>query len=398
MTISKEFSDTTESEIININTGNPYLKKKSKKNRKKKNRKMKERWDSQFTFKSTHDNKENIQNSNQNYFPTQYQSSYDQSSISNVNLGDEYPTEVYQSMQGFQKPRILKYSLQISQVSWGESHMAFITDWGHLYTMGNNEKGKLGLGDMEIAQTTVPSLVEFFGDSEVIQVSCGKHHTAWVTQEGIAYTWGEGKYGALGQDFTQNTALPQSIGYLSSYKIKVTKVSCGWYHTCFLSKNEDVFIAGVNSESPESKISFIQIPEKWCDISWGEKNALILTKSGFVYSVNFSSKASFHPIKIKSLETEFVSKISWNKYWAAITDEGILFVWGNSILGNFENPEKIEWIPKSVKDVSLGYCLSGCIDASGLIWAWGKNSHGELGVGDWNKKTNPYPVMSLKQK
>jgi hypothetical protein len=102
--------------------------------------------------------------------------------------------------------------------------------------------------------------------------------------------------------------------------------------------------------------------------------------------------------KVKELETEYVVKIDCNRYCAAVTDDGALFIWGTSILGQFEKPEKIKWIPKSVVYISIGTDVAGWIDSSGLIWAWGKNENGELGVGDCSKKETPYPVMALKTK
>lgn len=115
-------------------------------------------------------------------------------------VGDSITNEIYHSMQGYMKPRIMKYSLQITQVSCGDSHLTFITTCGHLYTMGSNEKGKLGLGDTDLTQVAVPSLVPTLSEKEVIAVSCGKSHTAAILRSGKVYTWGEYQYGALGVD------------------------------------------------------------------------------------------------------------------------------------------------------------------------------------------------------
>lgn len=337
-------------------------------------------------------------NGNYAYSQNQVKSSLDMRNSSYSQSQDLEANEVYQSMQGYLKPRILKYSLQIDQVSWGESHMAFITDWGHLYTMGNNDHGKLGLRDLDLAQATVPSLVDHLGDNDIIQVSCGKNHTACVSRNGDAFVWGSIKNGALGFDSKYDISAPQLVDYLVNYKIKVAKVSCGWHHTCFLTRSGDVFITGINNDNPDSLITFIQLPEKCTDIACGENHALVLTKSGFVHSIDLNFNEGFHSAKIKELETEFVTQIACNRHWAVVTDEGHLYVWGSSILGDFTSPERIACIPKSVVNVSLGYWLFGWIDSSGLIWAWGKNSHGELGVGDWELKKTPYPVMALKSK
>jgi alpha-tubulin suppressor-like RCC1 family protein len=75
-----------------------------------------------------------------------------------------------------------------------------------------------------------------------------------------------------------------------------------------------VFIAGLNNDNPNSLITFIQLPEKCTDIACGENLALILTKSGFVYSIDLDFNECFHSVKVKELETEFVIKIACNRY------------------------------------------------------------------------------------
>jgi alpha-tubulin suppressor-like RCC1 family protein len=45
-------------------------------------------------------------------------------------------------------------------VSCGDSHSAILTTAGLLYTFGNNQGGKLGIKDANIASVKTPTLVE----------------------------------------------------------------------------------------------------------------------------------------------------------------------------------------------------------------------------------------------
>ncbi len=49
-------------------------------------------------------------------------------------------------------------------------------------------------------------------------------------------------------------------------------------------------------------------------------------------------------------------------------------------------------------DVSLGQTVSTAVDSKGLVWTWGSNKLGELGVGDNDARVHPFPVLSLKGK
>lgn len=51
-----------------------------------------------------------------------------------------------------------------------------------------------------------------------------------------------------------------------------------------------------------------------------------------------------------------------------------------------------------IVDVSIGGCFGAAIDKDGLLWTWGSNSNGELGLGDHEARPYPYPVISLKNK
>jgi alpha-tubulin suppressor-like RCC1 family protein len=85
----------------------------------------------------------------------------------------------------------------IKQVSCGEEHTAFVSlDGGHVYSMGSNSEGKLGVGDKTLKSSNVPCLVE--GIENIVKVTCGMSHTLAINDKGEAYAWGQGFYGATG--------------------------------------------------------------------------------------------------------------------------------------------------------------------------------------------------------
>ena len=96
------------------------------------------------------------------------------------------------------QPRFCMYGITIDVVSCGDDHSAFITDQCHLYTMGSNRCGQLGIRDQTTQHKSSPVLVEQLLGLRSVNVSCGGQHTLISTDKGDAYSWGEGRYGVLG--------------------------------------------------------------------------------------------------------------------------------------------------------------------------------------------------------
>jgi len=94
-------------------------------------------------------------------------------------------------------PKVCSFNIVISHVSCGDEHTAFVAEQaGHVYCMGSNQDGKLGVGEKTIRNSNVPCLVE--GISDVKQVACGSSHTLALSKKGEVFSWGSGFYGALG--------------------------------------------------------------------------------------------------------------------------------------------------------------------------------------------------------
>lgn len=87
-------------------------------------------------------------------------------------------------------------SILITDVSCGESHTVALSTEGEVYTWGGGQLGQLGHGDF--LRQSLPIKVTNFED-RICQISCGKRHTAAVSQEGFLYTWGSNEYGQLGR-------------------------------------------------------------------------------------------------------------------------------------------------------------------------------------------------------
>ena len=104
----------------------------------------------------------------------------------------------------------------------------FPTENGELYTFGESEGGKLGLGD-DTDESNVPQHVMSITD-RVKAVSCGGSHTVALTGNEIhPNTW------QVTHCCTDESNIPQHVMSITD---RVKAVSCGGSHTVALTGNE----------------------------------------------------------------------------------------------------------------------------------------------------------------
>ncbi|KAI8429263.1 hypothetical protein MSG28_007770 [Choristoneura fumiferana] len=146
-------------------------------------------------------------------------------------------------------------------VACGRAHTVFVTDSNSVYSVGCNDEGQLGTGDME--HHTVPQYVEVEEHPNIRQVSAGSNHTALLTDEGRVFVCGsntEGQLG-LGEDTRASTSdnENQKLGIPSTattiyvpevlpLDIPIKSACCGAAHTFLLSMDETKILAFGSNE------------------------------------------------------------------------------------------------------------------------------------------------------
>ena len=73
-------------------------------------------------------------------------------------------------------------------------------------------------------------------------------------------------------------------------------------------------------------------------------------------------------------------------------------MWGIGVYGEYLMPVLVTSIPNLIVDGEVGRSMGAAIDNTGMVWVWGENMKGELGVGDYSSRVNPYPLVNLKGK
>ncbi|XP_040093812.1 E3 ISG15--protein ligase HERC5 isoform X1 [Oryx dammah] len=131
------------------------------------------------------------------------------------------------------------------QISAGEAHSMALSMSGNVYSWGRNDCGQLGLGHTYNKDS--PSYIEALDDQKVEFLACGGSHTALLTKSGLVFTFGDGKYGQLGHNSTQNELRPCLVTGLVGNR--VTQIACGRQHTlAYVSDMGKVFSFGSGKE------------------------------------------------------------------------------------------------------------------------------------------------------
>ncbi|CAD8168896.1 unnamed protein product [Paramecium pentaurelia] len=251
------------------------------------------------------------------------------------------------SSQYYHIPKICHYKIGFIQVSCGKDHTALLTQNGHVYTMGCNEHNKLGHATKQ--SLYAPQKIEQL--SKVIQVSCGYTHTACITSDGALFTWGDNTSGQLG--VKQNSNL-NKVNTLTN----CIQVSCGNKHTLVLTDAQECFGFGLNDNSQLGiqRLKTVVEPTKiklptLQQIFAGNQFSMFLTQDGIVYICGLG----FGNLQKLNYKQKFI-KIDGKSTPIGLTSTNELIF--------FELDEQL----MNIKDFCMGELIGMCIGDKAYQW------------------------------
>ncbi len=104
------------------------------------------------------------------------------------------------------------------------------------------------------------------------------------------------------------------------------------------------------------------------------------------------------PFRVKGID-HIVKIGAGNGFTLALKDDGTVWAWGKNTHGQLGNgttvdqlhPVKVRRL-KDVKDIQGGNGFSLALKKDGTVWAWGRNNRGQLGIGDKEDRILPARV------
>uniref|UniRef100_A0A8C1NWA2 HECT domain-containing protein n=1 Tax=Cyprinus carpio TaxID=7962 RepID=A0A8C1NWA2_CYPCA len=263
----------------------------------------------------------------------------------------------------------------LKEVACGSQHSLFLLHDGSVYASGSNSCGQLGheKGGWR------PELVGALDAQKIAGVSCGQAHSLAVNEQGQVFAWGAGEGGQLGlgaaEEVVRVTLSPQPLKSLCG--IPLAQISTGGDHSFALSLSGAVF-------------------------GWGKNSAGQLGLND-----EQGKTHTYLEICLSFLRSQKVVYISCGEeHTAALTKEGGLFTFGNGSRGQLGHdstrneplPRRVmELMGTEVSQIACGrHHTLAFVPSTGLVYAFGCNTQGQLGTGLRGNAKSPLPVRNIQ--
>uniref|UniRef100_A0ABI7Z6E3 HECT domain-containing protein n=1 Tax=Felis catus TaxID=9685 RepID=A0ABI7Z6E3_FELCA len=237
--------------------------------------------------------------------------------------------------------------------------------------------------------------------------------------------WG---YWSLGQPGISTNlqgivAEPQVCGFISDRSVK--EVACGGNHSVFLLEDGEVYTCGLNTKGQLGHEREGNQPEQIgaladqhiVHVACGESHSLALSDRGQLFSWGAGSDGQLGlmttedsvavPRLIQKLNQQTILQVSCgNWHCLALAADGQFFTWGKNSHGQLglgkefpsqASPQRVrslEGIP--LAQVAAGGAHSFALSLSGAVFGWGMNNAGQLGLSDEEDRESPCHVKLLR--
>jgi len=314
----------------------------------------------------------------------------------------------------------------------GNQHVTFvITTDGTLLTAGANDNHELGRAGKRSLLSRVDALEAY----RVTDVALGDGFALLALQDGRTVSWGKNDMGqlGLGSGHREDAQKPKLASILSEAG-GLVQVGAGAHHCVALARSGGLYTWGANRRgqlgdgflnscaSPQILPQLRHRPV--IEISCGEAHTLARTVGGNVYCWGDNAqgqlglqdtKTRLRPELIRSLRASRVVAIAAGRQHSmAIAPSGLLFAWGANYSGQLgishatsdtntpkyiETPTVVEKLRPGEREgdtpveVSCGSAHSMVLLENGAVYSFGLGSSGQLGLGHRNTVYVPCAVQ-----
>jgi alpha-tubulin suppressor-like RCC1 family protein len=247
----------------------------------------------------------------------------------------------------------------------GPNHILCLTQSGTIYASGYNQYGQTGVEGPEIQQTpvTVPGL------DDVQAVTAGVDFSMALRADGSVWGWGLNDEGQLGYATPGYRAQPAQVPGISKLTADIVTISSGGAHTLALLNDGTVF-------------------------AWGDNGG------GQIGDGTTNDK--LEPVQVEGIRN-IVAIAAGTNHNLALKDDGTVWSWGYNNMGQIgvQTEDQVVAVPLQIPNlpnivaVSAGRQTSFALSEDGILWVWGENDFGQLGIGSTETSFTPVKVSGL---
>ncbi len=326
--------------------------------------------------------------------------------------------------------------VRFTQSTAGDGYSAALDTDGHIWTWGDNGHGQLGHGNTGGDDPT-PRQVDT-GDSRFTQISAGTAHMIALDTQGRAWTWGDDTHGQLGDGNTggaTGTPTVRAMPPATPSWMVYTQVRAGGSHTLAIANNGHMYAWGDNTHGQlgdgntggaTGTPTQVQAPTgtspafTWLYVTAGTDHTLVIgsdTDTDTPYTFGSDQHGQLgdgsgtdtgRPIKPELPTAITITTISAGGHVShAIADNGRMYAWGDNThgqLGSHADTTTPVIVDPPAPDATWVRTADGtghtlAIDIHGTPHAWGDNAHGQLGddttAGSTTPVTIDYPDLQI---
>ena len=311
-----------------------------------------------------------------------------------------------------QPVRIGQGEIVFDSLSLGNSHTCGLTGSGATWCWGRGDFGQLGIG--VAAHRTLPAQV-FLAGAELLlrSVDAGGSFTCGIDRSGAAWCWGVNTSGQLGDGTRTSSLAPVRV----EGSADLVAIATGAGHACAIGVRREARCWGLNDHgqlgegTTENRSSpvMVQGGVQFVAIGAGAGHTCGLSADGAVWCWGegiVGQLGGGAPVPNRTMPVRVTAPVLFVQlgvgagHTCALGVNGRAYCWGWNIDGQIGDGTAAvnKFVPVAVGEVgqfvriAVGQAASCGIQSDGRAWCWGRNSDGELGVGDTASHLVPAPV------
>ena len=279
----------------------------------------------------------------------------------------------------------------------GHTRNSAATRGGKAYSWGCGKNGVLGQGNEQnfITPTEIPGLSGF----SIVSVGCGATFSVALDDQGKLHTWGRPAHGQLGRSVDQTCGKVPGI-VTSASMSRVASFSCGRAHVLAHSASGELFSWGSASHGQTGHLSLAEAKDEE-----KEEDQSFIPSPRAVDICGINALMQEHNCEATTNPVSVVSVGAGDVHSMCVTSTGVVFGWGSNEFGQVgvlrrkrgksiivRRPTVIASLPV-VASVSCGANHSAITDV-GDVYVW-DNSSGQLGLGDTKDRRTPVQLEAV---